>query len=108
MALPVVVVQEEIADKLIAAVVEKAKQLKIGPGYLRDTDMGPVISKDHKQSVINWINKGIEEGAKLVLDGRAIQVPGGKWLLRRADHLGSRNRRDERRNAGNFRAGAVL
>ncbi|STW80725.1 methylmalonate-semialdehyde dehydrogenase [Klebsiella michiganensis] len=40
-----VVVQEEIADKLIAAVVEKAKQLKIGPGYLRDTDMGPVISK---------------------------------------------------------------
>lgn len=76
MALPVVVVQEEIADKLIAAVVEKAKQLKIGPGYLRDTDMGPVISKDHKQSVINWINKGIEEGAKLVLDGRAIQVPG--------------------------------
>ncbi|WP_258960443.1 aldehyde dehydrogenase family protein, partial [Klebsiella pneumoniae] len=50
--------------------------MKIGPGYLRDTDMGPVISKDHKQSVINWINKGIEEGAKLVLDGRAIQVPG--------------------------------
>lgn len=78
MALPVVVVQEEIADKLIAAVVEKAKQLKIGPGYLRDTDMGPVISKDHKQSVINWINKGIEEGAKLVLDGRDIKVPGGK------------------------------
>lgn len=48
MALPVVVVQDEIADKLIAAVVEKAKQLKVGPGYLRDTDMGPVISKDHQ------------------------------------------------------------
>ena len=76
MALPVVVVQEEIADKLIAAVVEKAKQLKIGPGYLRDTDMGPVISKDHKRSVVDWINKGIEEGAKLVLDGRDIKVPG--------------------------------
>ncbi|TKI02325.1 CoA-acylating methylmalonate-semialdehyde dehydrogenase [Martelella alba] len=76
MALPVVVVQEEIADKLINAVAEKAKLLKVGPGYDRDTDMGPVISREHRQSVIKWIEKGLEEGAKLVLDGRNYNVPG--------------------------------
>jgi malonate-semialdehyde dehydrogenase (acetylating)/methylmalonate-semialdehyde dehydrogenase len=38
--------------------------------------MGPVISADHKENVIGWINKGIEEGASLVLDGRDIVVKG--------------------------------
>ncbi|MBJ7221025.1 MULTISPECIES: CoA-acylating methylmalonate-semialdehyde dehydrogenase [unclassified Brenneria] len=76
MALPVVVVQEEIADQLIAAVVEKAKALKVGPGYLHETDMGPVVSAEHKKSVEGWITKGVEEGAKLVLDGRGYNVAG--------------------------------
>ncbi|XBS68439.1 CoA-acylating methylmalonate-semialdehyde dehydrogenase [Acerihabitans sp. KWT182] len=76
MALPVVVVQEEVADRLVAAVLEKAKALKVGPGYLKETDMGPVISPEHKKSVENWITKGIEEGAKLVLDGRGYKVAG--------------------------------
>ncbi|MEA9392103.1 CoA-acylating methylmalonate-semialdehyde dehydrogenase [Acerihabitans sp. TG2] len=76
MALPVVVVQEDIADQLIAAILEKAKALKVGPGYLKETDMGPVISPEHKKSVENWITKGIEEGAKLMLDGRGYKVEG--------------------------------
>ncbi|WP_213992962.1 CoA-acylating methylmalonate-semialdehyde dehydrogenase [Sodalis sp. dw_96] len=76
MALPVVVVQEEVADQLVAAILEKAKALKVGPGYRKETDMGPVISPEHKKSVENWITKGIEEGAKLVLDGRGYKVEG--------------------------------
>lgn len=76
MALPVVVVQEEIADQLIAAVLEKAKALKVGPGYRKEIDMGPVISPEHKKSVESWITKGVEEGAKLVLDGRGYKVDG--------------------------------
>ncbi len=76
MALPVVVVQEDIADQLIAAILEKAKALKVGPGYRKETDMGPVISPEHKKSVENWITKGVEEGAKLVLDGRGYKVDG--------------------------------
>lgn len=76
MALPVVVVQEQVADQLIAAVTEKARQLKVGPGYLRDTDMGPVISKAHQKSVTDWIDKGVAEGAKVVLDGRNYKVKG--------------------------------
>ncbi|MDR2445275.1 MAG: aldehyde dehydrogenase family protein, partial [Spirochaetaceae bacterium] len=76
MALPVAAVQESIADKLVAAIVEKAKALKIGPAYEKSTGMGPVVNAGHKKFVEGWIQKGIDEGAKAVLDGRNIKVPG--------------------------------
>ncbi|WRS26411.1 CoA-acylating methylmalonate-semialdehyde dehydrogenase [Oscillospiraceae bacterium MB08-C2-2] len=76
MALPVVVVQESIADALVASIVEKAKALKVGPGYFKDVDMGPVISADHKKFVLDWIETGLKEGATLALDGRNVQVEG--------------------------------
>ena len=74
MALPVVVAQESIADALVAEIVRLAKNLKIGAAYDKDTGLGPVISAAHKQRVINWIEKGIEEGANVVLDGREYTV----------------------------------
>jgi malonate-semialdehyde dehydrogenase (acetylating)/methylmalonate-semialdehyde dehydrogenase len=76
MALPVAVVQESIADKLVAAIVEKAKQIKVGPAYEKSTGLGPVVNGGHKKFVEDWIQKGIDEGAKVVLDGRNIKVPG--------------------------------
>jgi malonate-semialdehyde dehydrogenase (acetylating)/methylmalonate-semialdehyde dehydrogenase len=76
MALPVVAVQESIADKLVAAIVEKAKQINVGPACEKNTGMGPVVNAGHKKFVEDWIQKGIDEGAKLVLDGRNIKVPG--------------------------------
>ena len=76
MALPVVVVQEDIADDLVHAIVEKAREIKVGPAYDKTTGMGPVVNEGHKKFVTNWIEKGIEEGAELILDGRDIQVPG--------------------------------
>ncbi|MGI6200356.1 MAG: CoA-acylating methylmalonate-semialdehyde dehydrogenase [Christensenellales bacterium] len=76
MALPVVVVQESIADELVAAIVEKAKALRVGPAYDKNSQLGPVINAAHKQSVLNWIDKGLAEGATLALDGREVQVPG--------------------------------
>lgn len=76
MALSVVVAQESIADKLVALIKEYAKELKVGPAYDPETGLGPVVTAAHKQSVVNWINKGIEEGATLVLDGRDVVVPG--------------------------------
>ncbi|MDF2543683.1 MAG: methylmalonate-semialdehyde dehydrogenase [Herbinix sp.] len=74
MALPVVVVEEEVADQLVASLVELSKKLKIGPAYDKSSTLGPVVNKEHKERVIGWINKGIEEGAKLVLDGRDVTV----------------------------------
>jgi malonate-semialdehyde dehydrogenase (acetylating)/methylmalonate-semialdehyde dehydrogenase len=76
MALPVVCVQESIADHFVELLKEKAKNLVVGCAYDPATEMGPVVSAEHKRSICNWIQKGIDEGAELVLDGRDIKVPG--------------------------------
>ncbi len=75
-ALPSVVVEEEVADKLVAELVRLCKNAKIGPAYDKATNLGPVVTAGHKSFVTGWINKGIAEGAKLVLDGRNCVVPG--------------------------------
>jgi malonate-semialdehyde dehydrogenase (acetylating)/methylmalonate-semialdehyde dehydrogenase len=76
MALPTVAVEESIADQLVEELVKQVKTKKIGPAYEKTTDLGPVVTGDHKKSVLGWIEKGIQEGAKLILDGRSISVPG--------------------------------
>lgn len=76
MALSVVCVEDKIADKFVELLVEKAKALKVGPAYHKDSELGPVVSKAHKDRVVGWIEKGIEEGATLVLDGRDVVVEG--------------------------------
>ena len=76
MALPVIVVQESIADRFVAMLKEKAMALKVGCAYDPETKLGPVVNAKHKQSILDWIQKGIDEGAELVLDGRNCVVPG--------------------------------
>lgn len=76
MALPVIVVQESIADRFVAMLKEKAMALKVGCAYDPATNLGPVVSAQHKARVCQWIQKGIDEGAVLVLDGRDTVVPG--------------------------------
>jgi malonate-semialdehyde dehydrogenase (acetylating)/methylmalonate-semialdehyde dehydrogenase len=76
MALPAVVVEEEVADKLVALLASMMKELVIGPAYDKSSQLGPLVNADHRQSVVNWIQKGVEEGAKLVLDGRGVTVKG--------------------------------
>lgn len=76
MALPVVVVQESIADKLVDMIKDKALAMKVGCSYDPTTKLGPVVSKEHKEKVCAWIQKGVEEGATLVLDGRDTIVEG--------------------------------
>jgi malonate-semialdehyde dehydrogenase (acetylating)/methylmalonate-semialdehyde dehydrogenase len=76
MALPVVVAEECIADELVAEIVRQIKTQKIGPAYDRATNLGPLVTGEHRQSVLDWIQKGVDEGAKLVLDGRGRTVSG--------------------------------
>ena len=76
MALPAIVVEEEIADALVAELVRLCKTQKIGPAYDTTSNLGPVGSKGHQKFVLDWIEKGIEEGAQLVLDGRNVKVEG--------------------------------
>ncbi|GHU17432.1 methylmalonate semialdehyde dehydrogenase [acylating] 2 [Spirochaetia bacterium] len=76
MALPVVAAQEGIADALVDRIVANARALKVGCAYDKVSELGPVVNKKHMDSILAWIDKGIKEGAKLVLDGRGIKVPG--------------------------------
>ena len=76
MALPVVCVEESIADELVASICQFVKQRKIGPAWDPATQLGPLVSQEQKRSVTDWIDKGVEEGAELVLDGRQVKVSG--------------------------------
>lgn len=76
MALPVVVSEDEIADALVAKLVELAKNLKVGPAYDKTSTLGPVVDNKHKERILKWIQKGIDEGATLILDGRNVTVEG--------------------------------
>lgn len=76
MALPAVCVQESVADEFVAELLKQIKDKKIGPAYDKTTDLGPVVTAGHKKSVEDWIQKGIDEGAKLILDGRGVKVEG--------------------------------
>ncbi|MCL1817432.1 MAG: CoA-acylating methylmalonate-semialdehyde dehydrogenase [Spirochaetaceae bacterium] len=76
MALPVVVAQEGIHDALVKAIIDNAKALKVGCAYDKSSGMGPVVNKKHMDNILKWIETGVKEGAKLVLDGRGIKVPG--------------------------------
>ena len=76
MALPVIVAQESIADELVSLLVQYSSELKIGPAYDKSSDLGPVVTAAHRQSVLSWIDQGIAQGAKLVLDGRTVKIEG--------------------------------
>lgn len=75
MALSVAVMVGE-SKNWIEALVEKAKTLSVNAGHEPNTDIGPVISARAKQRVEDLISSGVAEGAKLLLDGRGVQVEG--------------------------------
>jgi malonate-semialdehyde dehydrogenase (acetylating)/methylmalonate-semialdehyde dehydrogenase len=64
------------AQRWIPDIVAKAKTLKVSAGVEKNVDLGPVVSKKARQRILGLVADGIEEGAKLELDGRDIQVPG--------------------------------
>ncbi len=63
-------------DELRTRIVEQAKGVVVGEGHQPGVTMGPVISAKHKERVLAYIEKGIQEGAKLLLDGRDCKVDG--------------------------------
>jgi len=74
MACAVVVAVGGIADLLIEKLAEAAQQLKIGNGMEQDVFLGPVIRSSHKERTIGYIEAGVREGAKMVIDGRNTQA----------------------------------
>jgi malonate-semialdehyde dehydrogenase (acetylating) / methylmalonate-semialdehyde dehydrogenase len=70
MACSVVTVEEGIADEFMSSLLEKTKKIKIGNGLDEGVFLGPVIREENRKRTLGYINQGIEEGAKLVCDGR--------------------------------------
>ncbi len=76
MAISVGVVVGDIADQLVARLVERTTELKIGNGIVNEPDMGPLVTGAHLEKVKGYIEKGVSEGASLIVDGRNISVAG--------------------------------
>ena len=76
MALPVVCVENAVADRFIDYLVRFARERVIGCAYDPKTELGPVVSAEHRKFVTDWIDKGVTEGAELILDGRNTVVRG--------------------------------
>jgi malonate-semialdehyde dehydrogenase (acetylating)/methylmalonate-semialdehyde dehydrogenase len=66
----------DVYDKVVSLFKEHASSLKLGYGLDEDVDMGPLVSKSALERVHNYIIKGLEEGARLSLDGRGVGVEG--------------------------------
>jgi malonate-semialdehyde dehydrogenase (acetylating)/methylmalonate-semialdehyde dehydrogenase len=75
MAQSLVIAVGDSGDRLLSLMKERIAKLKIGPGIEPSMDMGPIYSAEHRETIIKWIDKGVEEGAKLVADGRKFKHP---------------------------------
>ena len=71
-----VAVGDQVADDLIGRLMPRVQSLKVGPGSDPQTEMGPLISRQHFDKVMGYIDAGIKEGADLVLDGRSLNLQG--------------------------------
>ncbi len=76
MAISTVVAVGNVADVLVPKLKERVEKLVVGPGNGKGIDMGPVISAQHRDKIVGYIDSGVAQGAKLVTDGRGIKVPG--------------------------------
>ena len=77
MAISVVVaVGEDTADRMMEQLVPRIETLKVGAYDQAGVEMGPVITPDARDRIKNYIDRGVEEGADLVVDGRNISIPG--------------------------------
>ena len=71
-----VAVGDQTADELIERLSPRVQALKVGPGIDPDSEMGPLVTKQHFDKVNGYIAKGLEEGAELVVDGRGLALQG--------------------------------
>jgi malonate-semialdehyde dehydrogenase (acetylating) / methylmalonate-semialdehyde dehydrogenase len=76
MAVSVAVAVGKIGDRLIDKLEPRIRALKIGPGTDPEAEMGPLVTKQHLDKVKGYIDHGVKEGAKLVVDGRGLKLQG--------------------------------
>jgi malonate-semialdehyde dehydrogenase (acetylating)/methylmalonate-semialdehyde dehydrogenase len=84
MAISVVVAVDPAGDELVAKIAERVAGLRVGPGEDPDSEMGPLVTRAHRDRVASYLDSGVAEGAELAVDGRGHPVRGGQddgfWL----------------------------
>ncbi|AZD79071.1 CoA-acylating methylmalonate-semialdehyde dehydrogenase [Pseudomonas chlororaphis] len=78
MAISIAVAVGDVGDRLIEKLRPRIDQLKIGNGMQGDSDMGPLVTAEHKAKVEGFIDQGVAQGAQLLVDGRGFKVPGAE------------------------------
>jgi malonate-semialdehyde dehydrogenase (acetylating)/methylmalonate-semialdehyde dehydrogenase len=81
MAVSVVVAVGDAADPLIGAIKERLPNVKVGPGLEPASEMGPLITREHRDKVAGYLDTAAEQGATVVADGRELEVEGDGFFL---------------------------
>jgi len=81
MAVSQVVAVGDVADRLVEAIRERLPQVKVGDGMKPESEMGPLITREHRDRVAAYIDRGREQGATVVADGRETAPDGGGFFL---------------------------
>ena len=88
MAQSVAVAVGNIGDKLVVQNLKtKVENLRVGPGMDKNSQMGPLVTKEHLKKLKDYVDIGVQEGAELVVDGRDLKLQGYEkglfygWLL---------------------------
>ncbi|MEN9704507.1 MAG: methylmalonate-semialdehyde dehydrogenase [Pseudomonadota bacterium] len=76
MAISVAVAVGDVGDRLVEALAARTRALKVGDGRDPGVEMGPLVTAAHRDRVASCIASGVEQGARLVVDGRGLSVPG--------------------------------
>jgi malonate-semialdehyde dehydrogenase (acetylating) / methylmalonate-semialdehyde dehydrogenase len=83
MAISVLVAVDPIGDELVAKIGERIVGLKVGPGDQESSEMGPLVTREHRDKVASYLDSGVADGATLAFDGREHEITGdaaGFWL----------------------------
>jgi malonate-semialdehyde dehydrogenase (acetylating)/methylmalonate-semialdehyde dehydrogenase len=81
MAVSVVVAVGDVAEPLVQAIRDRLPNVKVGPGLEPGSEMGPLITREHRDKVASYIDRGREQGATVVADGRQLEVDGDGFFL---------------------------
>jgi malonate-semialdehyde dehydrogenase (acetylating) / methylmalonate-semialdehyde dehydrogenase len=81
MAISAVVAVGSAGDPLVRLLEKKAKAIKVGAGDASGIDMGPLVTRQHRDKVAGYVEAGIKEGARLVVDGRSAALPKDGFFL---------------------------
>jgi malonate-semialdehyde dehydrogenase (acetylating) / methylmalonate-semialdehyde dehydrogenase len=77
MAISALVTVGDVADRLLPAITERMSRLTVGPGTDSASEMGPLVTRAHRDRVAGYIATGGDEGAEVVVDGRTFRAPDG-------------------------------